>query len=157
MYFIAYRPVEIIVTDRRIIKSVLPSDFQSSYFFIKLLYLYYYSISKRLYNFITTLMVSLISISKAQRKLSENIRDRRLFMELTQEGLAERSGVPLATLRKFEQKGIISLESFLKLLMVVGGLEDVIHILKPSKPNFTSIDDVLKDTHTLSRKRGHKK
>ncbi|MFP5080240.1 hypothetical protein [Pedobacter sp. JCM 36344] len=30
-------------------------------------------------------------------------------MELTQEGLAERSGVSLATLRKFEQKGVISI------------------------------------------------
>lgn len=78
-------------------------------------------------------------------------------MELTQEGLAERSGVPLATLRKFEQKGAISLESFLKLLMVVGGLEDIINMLKPSKPKFTSIDDVLKDMNNTPRKRGRKK
>ncbi len=68
-------------------------------------------------------MVSLVTPSKAQRKLAENVRQRRLGMDLTQEGLAERSGVPLPTLRKFEQKGAISLESFLKLQMVVGGLE----------------------------------
>ncbi|WP_212592466.1 helix-turn-helix domain-containing protein [Sphingobacterium humi] len=102
-------------------------------------------------------MISFISVSKAQQKLSENIRARRLSMELTQEGLAERSGVPLATLRKFEQKGAISLESLLKLLLVVGGLEDIINVLKPTKPTFTSIDDVLKDTRTVSRKRGRKK
>jgi len=101
-------------------------------------------------------MISLISISKAQQKLTENIRDRRLSMELTQTGLAKRSGVPLATLRKFEQTGVISLESFLKLLMVVGGIEDIINELKPAKPNFTSIDDVLKDTTIISRKRGRK-
>jgi len=102
-------------------------------------------------------MISLISTSKAQQKLAENIRNRRLSMELTQEGLAERSGVPLATLRKFEQKGSISLESFLKLLMVIGGLEETINVLKPSKPNFTSIDEVLKDTNSINRKRGRKK
>ncbi len=78
-------------------------------------------------------------------------------MKLTQEGLAERSGVPLATLRKFEQKGAISLESLLKLLMVVGGLEEIIGVLKPSKPNFTSIDEVLRDTNSITRKRGRKK
>lgn len=78
-------------------------------------------------------------------------------MALTQEGLSERSGVPLATLRKFEQKGSISLESFLKLLMVIGGLEEIITVLKPSKPNFTSIDEVLKDTNSISRKRGSKR
>ncbi|TKC09725.1 helix-turn-helix transcriptional regulator [Pedobacter frigoris] len=101
--------------------------------------------------------MSLISPSKAQQKLAENVRNRRLSMELTQEGLAERSGVPLATLRNFEQKGSISLESFLKLLMVVGGLEETINVLKPSKPNFTSIDEVLKGTNSTTRKRGRKK
>ncbi|ULT25207.1 MULTISPECIES: helix-turn-helix domain-containing protein [Sphingobacterium] len=101
-------------------------------------------------------MISLISISKAQQKLANNVRDRRLSMELTQAGLSKRSGVPLATLRKFEQTGVISLESFLKLLMVVGGIEDILNELKPVKPNFTSIDDVLKDTTQISRKRGSK-
>ena len=102
-------------------------------------------------------MLLLISTSKAQQKIAENVRERRLLMELTQEGLAERSGVPLATLRKFEQKGAISLESLLKLLMVVGGLEEIIDVLKPPKPNFTSIDEVLKDRNSISRKRGRKK
>lgn len=102
-------------------------------------------------------MLSLISPSKAQLKIAENVRARRLSMELTQEALAERAGVPLPTLRKFEQKGSISLESFLKLLMVTGGTEELINVLKPSKPLFTSIDDVLKDTDKTSRKRGRKK
>ncbi|WP_205690954.1 helix-turn-helix domain-containing protein [Cellulophaga sp. BC115SP] len=102
-------------------------------------------------------MISLISPSKAQLKIAENIRARRLSIELTQEGLAERSGVPLPTLRKFEQKGAISLESFLKILMVVGELEELINILKPSKPVFNSIDDVLKGTDGVSRQRGRKK
>jgi len=102
-------------------------------------------------------MISLISPSKAQLKLAESIQVRRLSMELTQEGLAERSGVPLGTLRKFEQKGEISLGSFLKLLMVIGGMEEIIQALKRSKPNFSSIDEVLKNTDNISRKRGRKK
>jgi transcriptional regulator with XRE-family HTH domain len=102
-------------------------------------------------------MISLISLSNAQLKIADHIRARRLSMELTQEGLAQRSGVPLATLRKFEQKGIISMESFLKILMVIGGIEELLGVLKPSKPNFKSIDEVLKDTDTISRKRGRRK
>ena len=78
-------------------------------------------------------------------------------MELTQEGLSERSGVPLPTLRKFEQKGLISLESFLKILMVVGGTEELISALKPQKQIFNSIDEVLKSTDKTTRKRGSKK
>ena len=95
--------------------------------------------------------------SKAQKKIAENVRKRRLQMDLTQEGLAERSGVPLSTLRKFEQKGNISLESFLKLLSVIGGLEEVINALKPNIPNFKSIDDVLKTEVEIIKKRGRKK
>ena len=102
-------------------------------------------------------MISLISLSKAQLKLAENIRARRLAMELTQEDMSQRSGVPLATLRKFEQKGAISMESFLKLLMVIGGIEDIIDVLKPPTVNFTSIEEVLKSTDTKPRKRGRKK
>ena len=98
-----------------------------------------------------------ISSSKAQKKLVEHVRERRLQMELTQEGLAERSGVPLSTLRKFEQKGNISLESFLKLLSVIGCLEEVINVLKPNKPNFKSIDEVLKSEEEIIKKRGRKK
>jgi transcriptional regulator with XRE-family HTH domain len=78
-------------------------------------------------------------------------------MELTQEGLAERSGVSLSTLRKFEQKGSISLESFLKLLSVIGGLEEIVNALKPNNPNFKSIDEVLETEEEITKKRGRKK
>lgn len=99
----------------------------------------------------------LISLSKAQKQIAEHVREKRLAMELTQEGLAERSGVALSTLRKFEQKGLISLDSFLKILMVVGGLEELINVLKPDKPLFNSIDDVLKQNDTKIKKRGRRK
>jgi transcriptional regulator with XRE-family HTH domain len=98
-----------------------------------------------------------ISLAKAQKNLVQSIRGRRLLMELTQEGLAERSGVPLSTLRKFEQKGVISLDSFLKILSVVGGLEEIMNVLKPIKTNFKSIDDVLKLEDSITKKRGSKK
>ncbi|WP_312171866.1 helix-turn-helix transcriptional regulator [Chryseobacterium sp.] len=98
-----------------------------------------------------------ISFSKIHKKLIDNIRERRLQMELTQEGLAERSGVPLPTLRKFEQKGLISLDSFLKLLSVVGGLEEMVDVLKPKEQSFRSIDDVLKSEGKPTKKRGNRK
>ncbi len=102
-------------------------------------------------------MILLTSPAKAQLKIAENLRARRVAMELTQEGLAERSGVPLATLRKFEQKGIISLEALIKMLIVTGGVEDLIDVLKPLKPAFKTIDDVLKDNDEAVRKRGRRK
>ena len=102
-------------------------------------------------------MLSLITPSKAQKKLAEHVRARRLQMELTQQGLAERSGVPLPTLRKFEQKGSISLESFLKLQMVLGGLEDILKATQIKDTLFSSIDDVLESDNNSTRKRGKRK
>ncbi len=98
-----------------------------------------------------------ISFSKVQKSLIDNVRERRLQMNLTQEGLAERSGVPLPTLRKFEQKGLISLDSFLKLLLVVGGLEEMVDAIKPKENSFKSIDDVLKSDEKPIKKRGSRK
>lgn len=99
----------------------------------------------------------LISLAKAQKQIVEHIRGRRLLLELTQEELAEQSGVAVSTLRKFEQKGLISLDSFLKILMVVGGLEEMLDVLKPDKPNFNSIDEVLKQDDIKIKKRGRRK
>ncbi|MDM1354803.1 transcriptional regulator [Myroides odoratimimus] len=98
-----------------------------------------------------------ISLSKIQIKIVESIRDRRLQMELTQEGLSVRAGVALSTLRKFEQKGVISLDSFLKILSVVGGLEEIVDALKPKEQDFKSIDEVLKTEQKSTRKRGSRK
>ncbi|MCY4031792.1 MAG: helix-turn-helix transcriptional regulator [Hyphomicrobiales bacterium] len=89
--------------------------------------------------------------------MSEQVKAKRLQQGLTQEGLANRAGVRLPTLRKFEQKGLISLESFLKLLTVLGCLEDVVRTLKADNENFNSIEDVLKDRPQKPRKRGWRK
>lgn len=78
-------------------------------------------------------------------------------MELTQAGVAERSGVPLPTLRKFEQKGVISLEAFLKIQMVLGGLDDILKATQVKDTLFSSIDEVLEADEAPTRKRGKRK
>lgn len=101
-------------------------------------------------------MVTFKTTAKAQQKLAENLRSRRLQMGLTQEGLAERSGVALATLRKFEQKGMISLESFLKLNAIVGSLEQIITATAPKPKSYSSIDEVLKEEPAEPKRGRHK-
>lgn len=102
----------------------------------------------------SNIIMSFMTVSSAQEKLSENLREKRLAMGFTQQGLSTRSGVSLPSLRKFEQSGRISLESFIKLLMVLGGLEDVVGAVKSKQTRFNSIDDVLADQEPPKRKRG---
>lgn len=101
-------------------------------------------------------MIALISPSIAQKKIAQNLKERRLQMNLTQEGLSARSGVPLATLRKFEQQGVISFESLLKLMMVLGMLEAMVEATKVSQTSFSSIDEVIALESSPKRKRGRK-
>ena len=100
------------------------------------------------------IMISLLTPNKARFQLAENLRERRLAMGLTQAGLAARSGVALATLRKFERTGAASIETLLKLLAVVGGLEEVIKATTPVEREFSSIDEVIKADARPKRKIG---
>ena len=62
-----------------------------------------------------SLMLSLDTPSEMQDRVRAAASDRRLALGLTQSDLATRSGVPLATLKRFEQKGQISLAGLLAL------------------------------------------
>lgn len=101
-------------------------------------------------------MISFITPTKAQKIIAMNLRERRLQLDLTQEGLASRSGVPLATLRKFEQQGVLSLESLLKLMMVLGMLDAMVKSTEVQKDSFSSLDEVIALESVPKRKRGRK-
>ncbi len=102
-------------------------------------------------------MLSLISPSKARTIIASHVRGRRINLGLTQDGLATRADVALPTLRRFEQLGLISLEALLKILSVVGGLDEIIKALEPETPEFSSIDDVLNKGIKPKRKKGWRK
>lgn len=102
-------------------------------------------------------MIALMSPSKAQRLIAENIREHRLQRNLSQQELSSRSGVPLSTLRKFEQQGVLSLESLLKILMVLGMLDTVVNATKIEEIPFTSIDEVIALNAAPKRKRARSK
>ncbi|MCY3594118.1 MAG: helix-turn-helix transcriptional regulator [Bacteroidetes bacterium] len=99
-------------------------------------------------------MIVFITPTKAKIALAENMRERRLALNLTQAGLSERSGVALGTLRKFEQSGAISIDNLLKLMLVVGGLRKIVEASAPDQETFSSIDDVLSGNSRPMRKRG---
>ncbi len=105
----------------------------------------------------STIIISFLSVPGALKKLAAHVRAGRLAENLTQEGLAVRAGVSLATLRKFEQKGLISLESFVKLLAVLRKLEAVVNAAEPEPVKFRSIDGVITLNNKPVRKKGRRK
>lgn len=75
-------------------------------------------------------MIWIEDVAAARDMLRGQVRFWRLKQGFTQRGLAARSGVALSTLRKFELDGMISLASYLKLLWVLGGLDEIVNALE---------------------------
>lgn len=99
-------------------------------------------------------MISVLSHLEVREKLRVKTRERRLELGFTQEGLAVRADVSIATLRKFEYTGKISLDSFIKLSLVLNFIDDLAALFDRDPSDFQSIDEVLKDIETPKRQKG---
>ncbi|CAA6799421.1 MAG: Transcriptional regulator [uncultured Sulfurovum sp.] len=90
------------------------------------------------------------------KELSKKFKERRLTIGYTQQALADRSGVSLGSLKRFESTGQISLESLLQLALVLECLDDFGKIANPVEVKHTSMEELLKEKKIIP-KRGHKK
>jgi len=87
--------------------------------------------------------------------LQVKFKHRRLFLNLTQEGLSSRSGVSLGSLKRFEHSGQISLESLLKLAHILECLDDFNTIADEKTPSYNSIEEIIQsDKKVKTKKRG---
>lgn len=86
------------------------------------------------------------------RALARRVKVLRLERGWTQQETAERAGLALATYRRFERTGRISLERLLKLAVILdarGGFE---HLFAPAPAR--SLAELERRSHQPSRKRG---
>lgn len=103
---------------------------------------------------ILTIMACLLKTSQeVQKELSNKFKQKRLDKNLTQEGLSERSGVSLGTLKRFENTGEISLQSLLKIALILNVLDEFDDLLKPNDKPISLINPVK----VKQRKRGQLK
>ena len=82
------------------------------------------------------------------------MKDRRLAIGLTQRALAERSGVSLGSVKRFETRYEISLKHLLKLAVVLDDTEGFSSLFLGE--HYHTIDDVLKASATKKRQRGRR-
>ena len=97
------------------------------------------------------LSVHLMSSNEIALALAQRLRARRLAQKWTQVGLAQRSGVSLGTLKRFESTGQISLASLLQLAQALDALAGIEALFQP--PAYQTLDDVLQ-VDEPKRKRG---
>lgn len=88
---------------------------------------------------------------EVQRRLAERLRERRLRLGWMQSTLASRSGVSLATVRRFERDGQITLANFLRLTHALGVLDELADRFEV--PQVRSIDELAAASRPV-RQRG---
>lgn len=84
--------------------------------------------------------IQLNSPPEIARLLAERVRAERLRRRWKQKTLAERSGVSLPTVRRYERTGGTSVENLLKISHALGALDGFAELLKP--PPATSIAEL---------------
>lgn len=75
------------------------------------------------------------------RSLAEKIKHQRKKLKISQENLAQKSGVSLGSIKRFETKYEISLQSFIKIAIALDLDSDFEKLF--SNKTYTSIDEVI--------------
>lgn len=98
--------------------------------------------------------INMVTPQEMQSIIAKQARAKRLELNLSQQTLAEKSGVSYGSLKKFEQTGQISLESLLKLALVLRCMDDFNALFSPKQSETAlSLDELIE---AGTRKRGRK-
>ena len=73
-------------------------------------------------------------------QVAKNFRKRRVEKNITRQRIAELSGVPLSTLARFEQKGLIAFESLIKLALALGYTSELKELF--CAPKFDTMEEL---------------
>lgn len=88
-------------------------------------------------------------------QVAENFRRRRVEKNITRQRIAELSGVPLSTVARFEQKGLISFVSLIKLAMALGYTSEIKNLF--GAPKFDTMEELDLIRHKMKDKRANVK
>ena len=99
-------------------------------------------------------MISLLMLTpyEVAQHVAHQMQAKRLSLNFSQKTLSKRSGVSFGVIKKFERTGKISLESLLKVALVLDSLEEFKNLFKVTAlENLASLDDIIENK---TRKRG---
>jgi len=90
-----------------------------------------------------------LTLGEVIKGLAFRVKQRRMSMNLTQEDISLKAGIPVSTYRRFEQTGQISLSGLLKVAFALDCLDDFTHVFE--KQTWNSIDEMLKSKQNKQR------
>jgi transcriptional regulator with XRE-family HTH domain len=90
-------------------------------------------------------------LQETLRVLGERARHLRLLRELLQEEVAERAGVGIATIRRFEKTGMASIENVLRIATALNAERSFEYLFEA--PAYASLDEALARPEVTKRRR----
>ena len=85
------------------------------------------------------------------RAVAQRAKQRRTALRLTQSELAQKAGLSISTLRRFEQTGQISLEGLLQIAFAMDCMEDFKALF--AAQSWATMDDMLNQVKPIMRVR----
>ena len=89
------------------------------------------------------------------RMLADDFRKRRIEKNMTREQVAEKSGVAVSNIVRFEQKGLISLKNLIALAMAMGYTSEVKNIF--NQPKYSTMEELTQIRKNTGKSRAFKK
>lgn len=84
-------------------------------------------------------------------QVAGDFRKRRVEKNITRQHIAEMAGVPISTVARFEQKGLVAFGSLIKLAMALGYTSEIKNLFAASK------FDTMEELELIRLKSDHKR
>ena len=97
---------------------------------------------------------TLDTVDDNAKGIAEDFRKRRIEKNLTREQVAEKSGIALANIVRFEQKGLISLKNLIGIAMALGYISEVKRIF--AEPKYSTMEELTQIRKNTGKTRAHK-
>ena len=88
------------------------------------------------------------------KAIADDFRKRRIEKNLTREQVAEKSGVAIANIVRFEQKGLISLKNLIGIAMAMDYTSEVKSIF--AEPKYSTMEELTQIRKNTGKSRAHK-
>lgn len=95
------------------------------------------------------------NVDEISKQIAADFRHRRVEKGLTREQMAERAGVAVSNVVRFEQKGLISLKNLIGLAMALGYTSEIKSLF--SNPKYSTMEELTQIRRNSGKTKAYKK
>ena len=95
------------------------------------------------------------NVDDISRQIAKDFRHRRVEKGLTREQVAERAGVAVSNVARFEQKGLISLKNLIGLAMALGYTSEIKGLF--ANPKYSTMEELTQIRKNTGKTKAYKK